>query len=462
MTTTDPHPAPDHPSPSTDWEEMGLLRRRGVRGWLRRHPRVMDAIVVVIYLLLSCGNLGLLFNDMGEHWWWVLSLNGLIAAALALRHWRPLLITGVIVVLEAAALWIYPWHNAQLIGLCFALYCVGLARGLKWGLPAAVIGTALSYVPGLRAQAWVAQHGEPLMTELTEVTTMTFMATIAPIMTVLAGVSAGIGAAVRRGRLHEREMLEWARRSRELAQVGERNRIAREMHDVVAHSLSVMISLADGARVVVKKDPQRALEVLDELAGTGRSALADMRRVIGVLKKGEDVGQARRPVQESLEELYEGFRQAGLPLTVTHTGPPLPEDTAFGLTVHRIIQEALTNVLRYGRQVTEVEVRIEHREGASQSERDRLSLQGLSAADQEALGLNHSPEVAITVTDDGLATPDGSRRESVGSGLGIQGMQERAGFYNGSIYAGPLKHRGWVVRAVLEPPAAAEKKKAGR
>lgn len=455
---TAPDDAGQH-QPLKGWHELGIVRRRGVRGWFRRHPRVMNILVVFIYLLLSMGNLGILFADMGELGWAILGINLLIGVVLLFRHRGPLVVTAVVTLLEAAALFLYPWHNVQLIGLCFALYCVGFARGLKWGLPVAAAGWALSYLPALRAPGWVAADGEPALSEVgAELTTEGFLLTVAPMMVLFCGLSAGIGAAVRRGRLHEKEILEWAEQSQRLAQVGERNRIAREMHDVVAHSLSVMISLADGARVVVRRDPERAAEVLEELSGTGRTALADMRRVIGVLKEGEDLGTARAgqergPVRESLEELYESFRQADLPLTVTTSGPPLPDDSAFGLTVHRIIQESLTNVLRYGRQVTHVEVRVEHHPGVTEDESERLRAEeGLSAEEQTALGMSRAGQVVLTITDDGLLPVGGERRESVGSGQGIHGMGERVAFYNGSIYAGPGHRRGWTVRAVLEPP----------
>lgn len=141
-----------------------------------------------------------------------------------------------------------------------------------------------------------------------------------------------------------------------------------------------------------------------------------------------------------------------MPLTVTTQGPPLPDDVAFGLTVHRIIQESLTNVLRYGRQVTAVQVRIEHRPGSSEEEAEALRAEGLEEDHQAALGITRAGQVIITVTDDGLSQAVGSRVESVGSGQGIRGMNERAAFFSGSVYAGPGRHRGWTVRAVLEPP----------
>ena len=137
-----------------------------------------------------------------------------------------------------------------------------------------------------------------------------------------------------------------------LASVTERNRIAREMHDIVAHSLTVMIALSDGAAVVVKRNPDAGGGGPGELSRTGRTALADMRRVLGVLR--DDAGPAQAPREplaagDSLGKLLEGFRAAGLPLHYTLTGPSLPDDAAFRLTVYRIVQESLTNVLRYGR-----------------------------------------------------------------------------------------------------------------
>ncbi len=194
------------------------------------------------------------------------------------------------------------------------------------------------------------------------------------------------------------------------------------MHDVVAHSLSVMIALSDGASVVLKRDPQRAGEVLAELSATGRHALADMRRVIGVLRTGDDAPLEPQPAVDSMEKMLEGFTVAGLPLRFTQSGPPLPKDATFQLTVYRIIQESLTNVLRYGRNVTRVGVLVE-REG---------------------------DDVTIRVSDDG--TQQGGRREGVGSAQGIRGMGERAALFDGTLAAGPAAEGGWSVVATLKIP----------
>jgi signal transduction histidine kinase len=188
---------------------------------------------------------------------------------------------------------------------------------------------------------------------------------------------------------------------------------------------------------VVRKSPERAGEVLGELSRTGRTALADMRRVLGVLR--DDAGTApRQPLAsgDSLAKLLEGFRTAGLPLYYSHTGPALPNDAAFQLTVYRIVQESLTNVLRYGRSLGRVDVSIV-RDGSA---------------------------VTIEVLDDGAGvaghlaeggTGSGPQVSgSTGSGQGLAGMAERARIYAGSVEAG-RSGRGWRVRVVLGWPGDA-------
>jgi signal transduction histidine kinase len=196
-----------------------------------------------------------------------------------------------------------------------------------------------------------------------------------------------------------------------------------------------MVSLSDGAAVVVKKDPARAAGVLAELSRTGRTALADMRRVLGVLREDAATGHApREPLVDggSLAKLLEGFRTAGLPLHYTHTGPSLPSDAAFQLTVYRIVQESLTNVLRYGRALSRVDVSI----------------------------VRNGSRVTIEVLDDGRGTVDSgstgtgaqAKPESLdtfGTGHGIAGMRERARIYAGTVYAGRTGERGWRVHAEL-------------
>jgi signal transduction histidine kinase len=198
-----------------------------------------------------------------------------------------------------------------------------------------------------------------------------------------------------------------------------------------------MISLSDGAAVVVRKSPERAGEVLGELSRTGRTALADMRRVLGVLRDDAGVAAPRQPLAsgDSLATLLEGFRTAGLPLHYSHTGPALPDDAAFQLTVYRIVQESLTNVLRYGRSLARVDVGIV-RDGSTVT----IDV------------LDDGTGVAGQGTSDGGGPGSGSTGPGLpGSGQGLAGMAERARIYSGTVEAGP-GGRGWRVRAVLSCP----------
>jgi signal transduction histidine kinase len=159
-----------------------------------------------------------------------------------------------------------------------------------------------------------------------------------------------------------------------------------------------------------------------------------MRRVLGVLRDESPAGQApRQPLSagNSLAKLLEGFRTAGLPLHYSHTGPALPDDAAFQLTVYRIVQESLTNVLRYGRALSRVDVSMVRADGT-------VTLEVLD----DGRGTVGLAGTGGTATVAGGAKP-------LGSGQGLTGMRERAGIYGGTVEAGRPAGGGWRVRAVL-------------
>ena len=280
-----------------------------------------------------------------------------------------------------------------------------------------------------------------------------------------------------------------------LAAANERSRIAREMHDVVAHSLAVMITMSDGIASTIDRDPKMAKEALNLLAETSRSALADTRRLVGVLREdpavsglsgeitpaaginasaassadlaantagsgvvapklqvkelpvpefaapgtiapahpssaitnlrereveetSQDAGAPLAPAPESkdLAALVERFKEAGMPISYEHLGEPLPNDANLQLTIYRIAQEALTNVLRYAPTTKRITVRLARRVGCAE-------LWVINAA---APG---SPSMH-------------------GSGKGLIGMRERAAVYSGSVQAGPVDGN-WQVYAIL-------------
>ena len=136
-----------------------------------------------------------------------------------------------------------------------------------------------------------------------------------------------------------------------VAVAAERARIARELHDVVAHNVSVMVVQADGAAYVMDAAPDQAKKALETISGTGRQALAEMRRLLGVLRTGEHQESGEyvpQPDVEQLDDLIEQVRSAGLPVDFKVEGTPRPLPSGVELTAYRIVQEALTNTRKHG------------------------------------------------------------------------------------------------------------------
>ena len=393
-------------------EEFSARRGGVLRTYFYHHPRIMDVVVVVAYLATGSGIFISGRQDMNVLAHFV--IVGASAVVLMFRRDKPVAVLAILSVFELLNIVMVPTSGNIGISIWFALYAVAVSYRplLSFSLAvaaAAPLGFYTLFFYQIPSDYLVADGPSASQTGL-----------ITAVVILLANViAAGIGSYVRSGRKHEAELRQWAVRNAELASVAERNRIAREMHDVVAHSLTVMVALSDGAAVVVKRDPARAGEVLDQLSQTGRTALADMRRVLGVLRADGGTRRSPQPIQTDMGALIEGFRLAGLPVSCSRSGPAVPDDPALALTVYRIVQESLTNVLRYGAAVSRVKVSLVHDAGAG--------------------------ALSITVSDDGHGSLDGS----IGTGRGIVGMRERAGIFAGTVDAGPGPGGGWQVRAVL-------------
>jgi signal transduction histidine kinase len=227
--------------------------------------------------------------------------------------------------------------------------------------------------------------------------------------------------------LHERaERAEQTRVAEaERAVAEERTRIARELHDVVAHSMSVMVVQAGAARRVLDREPDRAAEALQAIETTGREALTEMRRLLGVLR---DQGEARpelapQPTIDGIGSLVEHFADAGLPVTLERFGVERELPAGIGLSAYRIVQEGLTNALKHAGPDTRVEVKVRYRD-------DDIEVEVLD----DGRGVTSSP-------------PDGS-------GHGLVGMRERVDVCGGDLKAGPRPGGGFAVRARL--PVAVE------
>ncbi len=190
------------------------------------------------------------------------------------------------------------------------------------------------------------------------------------------------------------------------------------MHDVVAHSLSVVIAQADGARYAASSTPEVAVETLGTIAETARGSLAEMRKLLGVLRTEDGTGTAPVPQLEQIEHLVASVRAAGLPVEYLVSGDAHLSPGA-QLTLYRVVQEALTNALKHAWQATSVRIVLEHRDTGS----------------------------AVEITNDGA----GAVTRAPGGGFGLQGLRERVGLYGGTLSAGPHPERAdvFVVRATL-------------
>lgn len=211
-----------------------------------------------------------------------------------------------------------------------------------------------------------------------------------------------------------------------IAVAAERARIARELHDVVAHNVSVMVVQADGAAYVLDTAPEQTRQALETISGTGRQALAEMRRLLGVLRTGEQPESGEyvpQPGVEQLTDLIDQVRSAGLPVDFRREGEPREVPSSVELTVYRIVQEALTNTRKHGGPHVGATVRLSYRDD----------------------------DLDLLVEDDGR----GAQRElyeeggADGLGHGLIGMRERVGMVGGTLTAGPRPGGGFRVSAVL-------------
>jgi signal transduction histidine kinase len=233
---------------------------------------------------------------------------------------------------------------------------------------------------------------------------------------VFSGGALFVGRAMR-GRVDEtRRLAERGERERQLAVEEERSRIARELHDVIAHSVSVMTVQAGAAEAMLAVDPAQALEPVRAVQETGRQALVEMKRLVGMLREAdEEVGLAPQPRVTELDALAAKVAEAGLPVFVSISGAPRPLPLGLDLSAYRIVQEALTNALKHA---------------------------GASRAD---VTLRYGDrELELEICDDGSGAAAAG-----GTGHGLVGMRERAAVFGGSLEAGARAGGGFRVRALL-------------
>ncbi|MFF4910175.1 sensor histidine kinase [Streptomyces sp. NPDC001260] len=393
----------------------------------RARPWALDTAVVVLVFALFCvpdllRATGAVTGGDGPHRLRLALTDLPLPATLALqaglvlpllwRRRRPLTTFGVI-----TAVFLLQWSlDAGLradIALFIALYSLALhgrLRQLPWAC--AVMAGAMTVVALRVAHAvsvWDA---------------LFFL-----LSTATAALALGLTVRIRRAQLavlRERAArLEIERDQRgRLAVATERARVAREMHDIVGHNLSVIITLADAGRYATDLAPDRGKEALRLIGDTGRQALGELRRVLGVLRETSDTSPAGpalspQPGLADIDALCAGVRAAGLEVVYRTAGDVDALDSGVQLTVYRIVQEALTNTLKHAGPDTRVHLAV----------------------------LVEDASLTIRVRDSGPALLPGPPGEE---GHGLVGLRERAALYGGTVSAGPVPGGGWSVQATLD------------
>jgi signal transduction histidine kinase len=373
----------------------------------------VDVAVAVAVQLVA---LPLTIRSDPQPWQWI--FDAALLVPLIWRRRAPVAVFGAVAAV-ALVQWFVGLRLAADAALLVALYTVAAYRPRRWALAAAAIveiGVVLAAVRFSPARGLF-----PSLVFLTGLAAAAFF-----IGTTVQNRRAYLGALVDRATWLERERDQQAL----LATTAERARIARELHDIVAHSLTVVVTLAEAAVVASEADPPAAREAMTSVAATGRSALGEMRRLLGVLRTDQPsaageppASRAPAPGLDRVDELVGSARSAGLPVRLTVSGPARPLPSTLDVTVYRVLQESLTNALRHAVEPTRVHVRLQW--GAD--------------------------ELVVDVTDDG-------RRTGVGpppTGHGLSGMRERLQLFGGSVSTGPGPSGGWTVRAALPLPGSA-------
>lgn len=429
-----------------EFTEFDARRLNRVRRYFAAHPRASDVLVCVLMLLEVASNTVMDAPGLSP-----LRVVGMAAAGVAavvvlwFRRRSPVLVLLVLALLATVSVGLSGRLSSFALAMGFGVYTVAASRTAKttwWIVGGSLLLAGVTLMAANTTMAGSAQSGgvsvgvdvQPDVGS--DLTNLVFTSLIALV----------IGTSVSSRRAHvngilarHQELLAASEQQASLAAATEQTRIAREMHDVVAHGLTVMVALSDGARTAMRRSPDDADRALELLSETGRTALTDMRRMLGVLR-GNDVPLEPQP--QDLDELVQSFRAAGMTVHLTTSGPPLPEDPTLALTVYRVVQESLTNALRHAGTHTRAEVIVAR---TSQEILIEVTDSGSGGAPAESLMTPRSERLRARLSgDDTPSLPTPPR-----PGRGLVGMRERAAVYGGSVSAGPHQ-AGWRVQVLLQ------------
>ncbi|WP_347586006.1 histidine kinase [Acrocarpospora sp. B8E8] len=380
-----------------------------IRAVAERHPRALDAGLAALVAVASVPSL-VEAGAGATGWVWLCA----VCLPLVWRRRAPLLVFSVVAALLVLSFWAGVQGAYSVVAVLVAVYALARHRPWRYLLPPVVLIEAALLGDLLQGESrW------PDFATLTSVLAAT----------VLLAVTLRTRRAYLAGLEERAERLERERdQQAHLAVVAERARIAREVHDIVTHNLAVMVALSDGAAFTATLAPEKAADTMEKVAATGREALAEMRRLLGLLRDGDPqpasgaaCALAPQPGLDDIDRLLDQVRAAGVELTQIREGVPGEWGPGAGLTVYRIVQEALTNTIKHAGPHATAQVRLSY-----------------------------------TATGADLEVTDGSTRRPVPSaigrppaGHGLAGMSERVASYGGHIEAGPRPGGGWRVRASL-------------
>jgi signal transduction histidine kinase len=388
-----------------------MQRPRPIR-WFREHPRgadaalaaIISALALVLHLVVDPEAIDET-DQVRDPTWWTVLLTLCATVPIAWRRTHTYIAAGIVVTAQIVST-ITDSEGGAFLGVIVMLYSLGAHRSgvvRTRVVTAIVVAILLLFVAGLLVD---------------ELNLAGFISSVVVLVTAFV-----VGDNIRRRREQVASLAERAERAEREQQLlaerrvaAERARIARELHDVVAHSVSVMVIQSAAARRSLTNDPDRASETLLAVEETGRTTMNELRSILGVLRSESDDQRDTVP-QPSLSDVPALIDADGdIPVHLEVSGNLDTVPSGVGLTAYRIVQEALTNVRRHAGPVDRVDVTIG----------------------------TDGYVVSITVADDGRGAA-----ADPADGFGLIGMRERAASLGGSVTAGPRSGGGWIVRAEL-------------